>query len=134
MKALAIVAICAFCLLVWSADRGAIPYPLAQMSVFPGGDLLGHFLIAATITYLVNRAFSCRTIYWKSRRFLLGSVLVVLSITIEEISQVFFPTREFSFLDLGSDYIGIALVGWVLNKGWFMWTFLQGVFIKFAGR
>lgn len=120
MKGLAFVAICAFCLLTWSANRGVIPYTLAQMSAFPGRDLLGHFLIAAGITYLVNRAISWRTIRCKSRRFLLGSVLIVLFLTIEEISQVFLPTREFSFLDLGSDYFGVVLVGWVLSKGRFM--------------
>jgi VanZ family protein len=46
----------------------------------------------------------------------LGSVLIFLIITIEEVSQVFVTTREFSLLDLGSDYLGIALAGWALNK------------------
>jgi VanZ family protein len=116
MKGLALLVIFAFGLLVWSANQGAIPYPLARVSAFPGGDKLGHFLITAALTYLVNQAFSCRVICFKSSRFLLGSVLIFLIITIEEVSQVFVTTREFSLLDLGSDYLGIALAGWALNK------------------
>jgi VanZ family protein len=122
MKVLAFVVICAYCLLAWSADRGAIPYPLAQISDFPGGDLLGHFLIATAITYVVNRAFSCRTIQFKSRRYLLGSMLIFYFITIEEISQIFLPSREFSLLDLASDYLGFALAGWVLKNEQFYQT------------
>jgi VanZ family protein len=116
MKWAALVVICLFGILVWAADRGTLPHTVAQVSAFPGGDILGHFLIAAALTYFINKGFSCRTIGIKSKRFLLGSALILLIITLEEISQIFFTTRQFSFLDLGSDYFGIMLAGWVLDK------------------
>jgi VanZ family protein len=117
MKWAALVMICCFGVLVWTADRGALPDTLAQVYAFPGGDKLGHSLIAGALTYFVNMAFSGRIIRIKSKRFLLGSALIVLIITLEEISQIFFTYRSYSWLDLGSGYLGIGLTGWLLYKG-----------------
>lgn len=116
MKWAALGVLCSFGVLVWAADRGAIPDTLALVFAFPGGDKLGHFLIAAALTYFLNRAFSGRTMCIKSKRFLLGSALIALIITLEEISQIFFTYRSYSWLDLGSDYLGIVLTGWLMNN------------------
>jgi VanZ family protein len=116
VKWAALVALCTFAVLVWAADRGSLPDTLAHTFAFPGGDKLGHFLIAAALTYFTNRASSGRIMRIKSRRFLLGSTLIALIITLEEFSQIFFAYRSYSWLDLGSGYLGIVLTGWLLNN------------------
>ena len=49
MKALALVVLCLFGIVVWSADQGTIPNHLAHVFAFPGVDILGHFLIAVIL-------------------------------------------------------------------------------------
>ena len=112
MKWAALGVLCSFGVMVWDANRGALPETLALVFAFPGGDKLGHFLIAATLTYFLNRAFSGKRMCFKSKRFLLGSALTALIITLEEISQIFITSRSYSWLDLASDYLGIVLTGW----------------------
>ena len=107
-KVLGVTALLAFWLIVYHADRGPDwPQPLY---VHPGGDKLGHVMVAA----LLNLAFSLSS----ARRTALarGSVLTVLLMTAEEFSQVLLPTRTFSWVDLGCDYLGVLLISMLIKK------------------
>jgi hypothetical protein len=67
-----------FGLLICTADRGALPHMLTQVYAFPGGDKLGHFLIALTLAYALNWALPGRRMGFKSKRILLGCALAAL--------------------------------------------------------
>jgi len=116
VKWAAALALGLFGALVYAADRGALPEALYQIYSIPGGDKLGHFVIVAVLAYALNRAFSGRMVRLNENNFLLGSVLVALIVTLEETSQLFFPARTFSLLDLGSDFLGLWLVSWLILR------------------
>ncbi|MEO1586527.1 MAG: VanZ family protein, partial [Bacteroidota bacterium] len=45
------------------------------------------------------------------REVLLGTTLVLIVVTLEELSQGFVPTRNLSFQDWVADFLGIVLAG-----------------------
>jgi hypothetical protein len=157
--------IAVFFLLVFQADRGALPRWLAAIQAFPGGDKLGHFLIAGLLSLTLNLALSGRVLHlgrfsvcleqWQQNSstkmerhegvinkiypssscncfkvnpfyslgtlcscagFTPGSLLVFLFMAAEEFTQLYFPARTFSWLDLSSDLLGILLAGFLV--GW----------------
>jgi VanZ family protein len=80
-------------------------------SNLPHGDKIGHFLLMGSLALLVNLAMDVRRVNIRGRWFLLGSLIVGLIVTLEEVSQILVPARTFSFYDLAADYLGIYLFG-----------------------
>jgi len=79
----------------------------------PGGDKIGHFFLMGILSYLVNYVLKSKRIKVGSINFLLGNVIVMAVVTIEEISQIFLEYRAFSLVDLLFDYLGIFLFGYL---------------------
>ena len=78
----------------------------------PHGDKVAHFLLMGTLSFLVNLALHGRTIHLHpSRPMLLGTLAVTLIVLLEELSQIFLPSRTFSLADLTADFLGIFLFG-----------------------
>ena len=86
---------------VYFADSRAHLHWFTYLRSIPGGDKYGHFLLMGSLAFLVNLSLSCRVVSIAGRRFLLGSLLVLILITIEELSQRFIPYRTFDLVDLG---------------------------------
>ena len=63
--------------------------------------------------FLLNLSLSCRVLRVAGRPFLLGSMVAVTLITIEEYSQRFVAYRTFDLLDLAADYAGVILFSWL---------------------
>jgi hypothetical protein len=106
---LALAAIVGFAAIVVAANRGALPAVVRRLYDWPGGDKVGHVVLLAIVTLLVELALRDRRIgrgRWAPR---LGVVLVAVAITAEEASQAFVPGRTFSLVDLACSYVGIAL-------------------------
>ena len=78
----------------------------------PAGDKCGHFLLMGLFSFLLNTSLCCRTVEASSGRMLLGSLIVSLAVTLEEISQIYVRNRSFDLADLFFDYLGI----WVFGK------------------
>jgi VanZ family protein len=98
---------------VVGADEGKLRGLLALVDFVPGGDKAGHFVLMGTLAWLLNAALKRRRVVVWRRRVLLGSVITVLVVTFEEISQLHFATRHFDLLDLAADYAGILVFGWM---------------------
>jgi len=97
--------------LVVQAGRGQFPAVFSYFRDFPGGDLLGHFLLMGVLTFLVAFTVAMRSAL-EVRAAIIGSVAVMaLLITLEEASQILLVHRSFSFLDLFSDYAGVLFFG-----------------------
>lgn len=77
----------------------------------PAGDKFGHFLLMGLFSFLLNTSLRCRTVAVCAKRLLLGSLIVVLAVTLEEVSQMFLRYRSFDPVDLLADYIGIWMFG-----------------------
>lgn len=77
----------------------------------PFGDKIGHFLLMGGLSFLINLSLRCRTVAVRSRRMLLGTTIVILVVTLEEVSQLFVQYRSFDLVDLLFDYLGIWTFG-----------------------
>lgn len=98
---------------VYFADSRAHLHWFTYLRSIPGGDKYGHFLLMGSLAFLVNLSLSCRVVRIAGRGFLLGSLLVLILITIEELSQRFVPYRTFDLLDLLADYLGVFVFSWL---------------------
>ncbi len=78
---------------------------------FPLGDKVGHFLLMGIFSLFVNLILSARTIRVWKLNYLLGSLIVLLVVTIEEVSQIFIGGRTFDAGDLVADAAGIIIFG-----------------------
>src|SRR5688572_30509095 len=70
----------------------------------PGGDKLGHFLLMGLLSFLLNASLRCRELDVRVTHVLLGSVIVSIVVTLEEVSQIFMQYRSFDLVDLLFDY------------------------------
>ena len=98
---------------VYFADSRAHLHWFTYLRSIPGGDKYGHFLLMGSLAFLVNLSLSCRVVRIAGRGFLLGSLVVLVLITIEEISQRFIPYRTFDLTDLLADYLGVFVFSWL---------------------
>jgi len=72
------------------------------------GDKLVHLIFMGTLAFLLNLTLNVRTCTILGMPMLLGSLIAVGFVTIEEFSQMYIPTRNFDWMDLMANYIGIA--------------------------
>jgi len=111
MKILLVVYIFILAVIIFLADRRGTRYLLNFVGNIPYGDKLGHFLLMGGFSFLLNLVLNARTFrIWKFR-YLLGSLIVLIVVTLEEISQMFVSGRTFDRGDLVFDYLGIFLLG-----------------------
>ena len=77
----------------------------------PFGDKIGHFLLMGMFSFLLNLALKAKIVQLWFFRYLLGSLIVVGLVTLEEFSQIFVRRRTFDLTDLVADYAGIFIFG-----------------------
>ena len=103
---------CCFIFIIWiivQADLG-IDNPFVQfVQQIPFGDKIGHICVFASLTFFLNYALSNAFFTLFKVKLLTGSILILSFALIEELTQLFFATRTFDFLDVLSDLVGILL-------------------------
>ena len=93
------------------ADSRGTQFFLKLNFGIPYFDKVGHFVLMGGLSFLVNLALRAKTVsIWKIQ-YLLGSLIVLLIVTIEEFSQMFISGRAFDWGDLVADYLGIFIFG-----------------------
>ena len=112
--ALAWLAMCV--LIICLADRGLLKPVYRFIGIHPGSDKIGHFVLIGASAGLLNLALGLRTVRWFGHAWLLGSALVGVACTLEEVSQIWLPSRSFDLLDLAGDYTGILFFGWLAKR------------------
>ncbi|MGB2963556.1 MAG: VanZ family protein [Anaerolineales bacterium] len=115
MKWITIVFIVLLILIVIVANLGLGPSFFPFIYQIPGGDKLGHFFLMGILSFLVNIILKTKKIRIFSINFLLGILIVMAIVTIEELSQIFLDYRVFSIIDLVTDYFGIVLFGYLAD-------------------
>ena len=97
--------------IIYLADNKGTAYLLNFVRNVPYGDKIGHFLLMGGLSFLLNLALNAKTVkFWKFG-YLLGSLIVLVVVTIEEFSQIFIRGRTFDLTDLAADFLGIFLFG-----------------------
>ncbi|XCN71503.1 MAG: trypsin [Candidatus Electrothrix aestuarii] len=97
-----------FLYIIYAANHGTLPFFIRRLYMFPGGDKLGHFVLLAIASFLANQLLYPRHFLVFGKAFFVGSLTVLVAITVEEISQVFIASRTFDLIDLSCSYLGIV--------------------------
>lgn len=93
------------------ANRGELNRYFGLLAWIPFGDKLGHFFLMGVLSLLVNLSLGSRRIQIGVWRVLLGSIVVSILVTGEELSQAFLPYRTLSINDWLADMAGILVFG-----------------------
>jgi hypothetical protein len=97
--------------IIFIANRRSTAYILGFVGTIPFGDKIGHFFLMGILSFLVNLILEAREIVFGKIRYLLGSLIVAVIVTIEEFSQLFIRGRSFDWSDLVADFLGILVFG-----------------------
>ena len=96
-----------FLCVIYSANQGTLPFFIRRLYMFPGGDKVGHFILLGIASFLANQLLHPRHFLVFGKVFFVGTLIVVVAITAEEISQMFIASRTFDLFDLSCSYLGI---------------------------
>lgn len=111
IKILAAVYILVLAGIVILADVRETQYLFKPIRRLPYGDKIGHFLLMGFLSFAVNLALNARVIRIWRVNFLLGSLIVLAVVSLEEFSQIFVRGRSFDYTDLVADFAGILIFG-----------------------
>ncbi len=98
-------------MIILAADLGLAGRIFAWIVYVPGQDVTAHFILIGGLAILVNLALDRRALTLSGRSIQLGSVVILLLVTLEEFSQMWIRTRGFSLFDLSADWLGVWLLG-----------------------
>lgn len=110
MRLAALAFLLALAGLIGLADLGRLPAPILAVYRYPGGDLLGHFALAAVGAILLERS---------ATRLPPGAAALAfaLALTAEELSQVWNVHRVCDPADLAATWVGVAVgLGWAARS------------------
>ncbi|MCW5202805.1 MAG: hypothetical protein QTN59_08595 [Candidatus Electrothrix communis] len=96
-----------FLYVIYAASQGTLPFFIRRLYMFPGGDKLGHFILLGIASFFANQLLHPRHFLVFGKVFFVGTLIVLLAITGEEISQIFIANRTFDLIDLFCSYLGI---------------------------
>ncbi len=86
---------------------------LSGVYEIPFGDKAGHFFLYGLLSLVVNLAvFQARPTDNRSRLALITCLILALLVGLEELSQIWIPSRTPSLLDLAASYLGVAFFAW----------------------
>jgi len=111
IKILAAVYILILAGIVVLADLRETQYLFKPIRRMPYGDKIGHFLLMGFFSFMLNLALKARTFRIWRINFLLGTLIVLIVVFIEECSQIFIRGRSFDYRDLVADLAGIIIFG-----------------------
>ncbi|MEZ5672852.1 MAG: VanZ family protein [Thiotrichaceae bacterium] len=94
-----------------AADMGSLGVVVYWIHSIPYGDKFGHFILVGVLSFMVNMSLGATRWQWLGWSVLKGSFIIFILITLEEFSQLYFPSRHFDMGDLLSNYLGILLLG-----------------------
>jgi VanZ family protein len=96
--------------------------PLGAIYDFPYGDKVGHFFLFGLFSLVVNLSvFESRSVSAAQsmlkpdykRSAIITSLIIAVFVGLEELSQLWFPSRTSNAFDLLASYLGIAFFTWL---------------------
>ena len=113
MKRITILFAILLTILVILANFGLGSLLFGFLDYVPGEDKTAHFILFGMMSFFLNTElyFEKLSIYPVS--IMKGSFILIVIVTLEEMSQYFIPSRTFSWLDLSASYLGIYLFGYL---------------------
>lgn len=97
--------------IIYMANTGQTNPIFRLVQQTPYGDKFGHFTLFGLLTFAINYGLKFRNIL--STPLLLGTSLVFLFASVEELSQYYIPTRTLDLTDFIADVLGIVLFDYI---------------------
>jgi len=94
---------------LYSANTGREILFFQILEYIPMGDKFAHVILIGTLAYLFNMVLGAKTFKVNGVQILVGSLIVFGLMTVEEFSQMYIPTRNFDWVDLAANYLGIGI-------------------------
>jgi len=91
------------------ADRGEGSRWWGFLDHIPQGDKLGHVVLVGTMAFLCNLAIPTRPRAWLPRFITLTTFVLLVLLTLDELSQAFIPTRTCDSFDWLANLVGLTL-------------------------
>jgi len=95
---------------IYMANTGQHTLFFTLVKATPYGDKIGHFVLFFTLAFFVNYLLHFKKIFIYKLPINLGSIIVLIFITIEEFSQLLFIHRTFDILDLSAGIVALLLM------------------------
>ena len=111
VKILAGIYVFVLAVIIFLANGQETQYLFGFIRNLPFGDKIGHLLLMGFFSFLLNLALNARTIRIGQINLLVGTIIVLFVVTIEEVSQIFVSGRSFDLGDLAADFLGIIAFG-----------------------
>jgi len=96
-------------LVIYSANQGLDHPGIALVRVLPFGDKLGHIVLWGTFAFFINLALGGRTIGIAGKRLLIGPLIAIAIVSVEEASQGLLSNRTLDAGDMVANLVGIGL-------------------------
>ena len=96
-----------------AADLGAAGSLLSAVHAMPGGDKIAHFLLVGILSLLVNLTLRSASFRVGPVRLQYGTIALLTLSIIEESSQRWLASRQFSLGDMAANCAGIVVFGYV---------------------
>ena len=95
--------------IIVAANRGACGWLWSLSANIPHGDKVGHLVLIGFCSFLLNGSLGGRRAPGRFRGLMLGSLLLLIVVTIEEGSQFFNVHRTCDPVDWLANVMGVAL-------------------------
>lgn len=82
----------------------------------PPADKIGHFLLVGLMAFFLEIALLGRKVSALGLRWPIGSAVVALASSAEEVSQLWIGGRYFDVLDLVANLAGTVVFGWLARQ------------------
>ena len=96
---------------VVAANSGHLPSFAQYVHDLPGGDKVLHFLMFGTLALVANLALAASGKRRLARAIVTGCLIAAIVATVEEFTNQFVPSRDWSLGDLTANYLGILCLG-----------------------
>lgn len=101
---------------ICTKDLGIAERFFSMIDEIPLGDKMGHFFLMGTLVLLVNLSLRCKKVkigrFWIQKGLLIVTPIVLL----EEFSQMFIASRQFSMGDILADVLGLLFFTYLSVK------------------
>jgi len=91
--------------IIYQANTAHYNYAFHMVGKIPYGDKIGHIVLYGFMAFILNYGLGGKK--WFKQQ--IGSLLVLVFSVVEEISQLYLPSRSFDFADIVASVIGIIL-------------------------
>ena len=109
VRIMAVIVFAFIVLVTYLANSGTDTLLFAFVRSVPYGDKIGHFFLYGVLTLILNLALNLKAITLCKRNVFIGSVIVIIFIVVEELSQIFIPIRTVDYFDLVAGGTGIGV-------------------------